>query len=220
MFIGEIIKKYRIENNISQRAFASKTSLSASYINTLEKVYDTRTGKPISVTIEAAKEIAKAMQITIDGLLSLLEDTQEPKLNVKTNTVKNTFIKIPLLKTIRSDYNYFSRENWIGTIDVNRNLSDGGNLFALQVHDDSMSPAIIEDDILIIRQQNDFESGDIVVAIINGNEATVKKGKKNDNNILLQPFNLNYEPLVFTYNEMKTIPVTIIGVVKQLKRDF
>lgn len=83
-----------------------------------------------------------------------------------------------------------------------------------------MSPTLIEDDIVIIKKQNDFESGDIVVAIVNGNEATIKKGKKSENSILLQPLNPAYEPLIFTYDEMKTIPVTIIGIVKQLKREF
>ena len=46
-----------------------------------------------------------------------------------------------------------------------------------------------------------------MIAIINGDEATIKKGKKTDNSILLQPLNNNYEPLIFTNDEMKTIPV-------------
>lgn len=83
-----------------------------------------------------------------------------------------------------------------------------------------MAPIFVEDDIVIIKKQDDFENGDIVVALVNGDEATIKKGKKGDNSILLQPLNPNYEPLIFTYDEMKTIPVTIIGIVKQLKRDF
>lgn len=83
-----------------------------------------------------------------------------------------------------------------------------------------MSPVLIEDDIVVIKKQDDFENGNIVVAIVNGDEATIKKGKKGDNSILLQPLNPNYEPLIFTYDEMKTIPVIIVGIVKQLKRDF
>lgn len=84
-----------------------------------------------------------------------------------------------------------------------------------------MFPVLIEDDIVIIKKQEDFENGDLVVAIVNGDEATIKKGKKSDNNILLQPLNTTkYEPLIFTYDEMKTIPVTIVGIVKQLKREF
>ncbi len=84
-----------------------------------------------------------------------------------------------------------------------------------------MFPVLIEDDIVIIKKQEDFENGDLVVAIVNGDEATIKKGKKSDNNILLQPLNnTKYEPLIFTYEEMKTVPVIIVGIVKQLKREF
>ncbi|MCI8616939.1 MAG: peptidase S24 [Clostridia bacterium] len=83
-----------------------------------------------------------------------------------------------------------------------------------------MFPVLIEDDIVIIKKQDNFENGDIVVALINGDEATIKKGKKNDTSILLQPLNTNYEPLIFSKEEMKSIPVTIIGIVKQLKREF
>lgn len=83
-----------------------------------------------------------------------------------------------------------------------------------------MFPVLIEDDIVIIKKQDDFESGDLVVALINGDEATIKKGKKSNTGILLQPLNTNYEPLIYTYDEMESIPVTIIGIVKQLKREF
>jgi len=84
-----------------------------------------------------------------------------------------------------------------------------------------MFPVLMEDDKVLVKKQNDFENGDIVVALINGDEATIKKGKKSDNSILLQPLNTNYEPLIFTKEEMETIPVKIIGIVKKLvERDF
>ena len=42
-----------------------------------------------------------------------------------------------------------------------------------------MSPVLVENDIVIVKKQDDFETGDIVVAIINGDEATIKKrGRK------------------------------------------
>lgn len=113
-----------------------------------------------------------------------------------------------------------AQENWIGTVDVDEKLVEGNELFALKVKGDSMSPVLIEDDIVIIKKQDDFETGDIVVAIINGDEATIRKGKKTDNSVRLQPLNPNYDPLIFTYDEMKTTPVSIIGIVKQLKREF
>ena len=139
----------------------------------------------------------------------------------KTDKFGNPVVSIPILGTVKDGYNYLAQENWIGTVDVEASLvGDGKDFIALKVHGDSMSPVLIEDDIVVIKKQDDFESGDIVVAIINGDEATIKKGKKSEAGILLQPLNSNYEPLIFTYDEMKTIPVTIVGIVKQLKREF
>ena len=222
MYIGEIIKKYRIKNNLSQRAFASRTSLSPSYINTLEKIYNPKTGKPYSVTTDVAIELANAMFISIEDLLNMIDKNQEFITNTqKKDKLGNPVKEIPLLGTVKAGYDYLAQENWIDTVDVDASLiKDGDEYFALKVHGDSMSPILIEDDIVIIKKQNDFETGDIVVAIINGDEATIKKGKKTDNSILLQPFNNNYEPLIFTNDEMKSIPVQIVGIVKQLKREF
>ena len=139
----------------------------------------------------------------------------------KLDMIGNPVTSIPILGIVKAGYDYLAQENWVGTIDVETSLvGNGKDYFALKVHGNSMSPALIEDDIVVIKKQNDFENGDIVVAIINGDEATIKKGKKSDSSILLQPLNTAYEPLIFTYDEMKTIPVTIIGIVKQLKREF
>lgn len=146
----------------------------------------------------------------------------EKTLNIpKIDKLGNSVIYIPILGTVKAGYNYLAQENWIGTVDVETSLvGDGKEYFALKVHGDSMFPVFMEDDIVVVKQQSDFENGDIVVAIINGDEATIKKGKKSDNSILLQPLNTNYEPLIFTYDQMKNIPVTIVGIVKQLKREF
>lgn len=220
MYIGEIIKKYRDEHKLSQRAFAARTSLSPSYINTLEKIYNPKTNKPYSVTTDVAIEISNAMNISIEELLNKLDKNQGFDINAKTDELGNIVIEIPLLGVVKAGYDYLAQENWIGTIDVDKRLADGNELFALKVKGDSMFPVLIEDDIVIVKKQDDFETGDIVVAIVNGDEATIKKGKKSDVGILLQPLNTNYEPLLFTYDEMESIPVTIVGVVKQLKREF
>ena len=222
MYIGEIIKEYRTRNKLSQRAFAARTSLSPSYINTLEKIYNPKTGKPYSVTTDVAMELSKAMFINIEDLLNMLDKNQEFIVNnAKVDSFGDPVVSVPILGIVKAGYDYLAQENWIGTIDVETSLvGDGKDFIALKVHGDSMSPTLIEDDIVIIKKQDDFENGDIVVAIINGDEATIKKGKKSEAGILLQPLNSNYEPLIFTYDEMKTIPVTIVGIVKQLKREF
>lgn len=139
----------------------------------------------------------------------------------KVDKLGNPVTSIPILGTVKAGYDYLAQENWVGIIDVETSLVGNGNdYFALKIIGDSMSPVLIQDDIVVIKKQNDFENGDIVVAIVNGNEATIKKGKKTDSSITLQPLNPSYDPLVFTYDEVKSIPVTIVGIVKQLKRDF
>lgn len=130
-------------------------------------------------------------------------------------------VKIPILGTVKAGYDYLAEENIIGTIKVNMDLvKDGSEYFALKVKGDSMQPVLYEDDVVIIKRQNDCEDGQIAVVLINGEEGTIKKVKKSSNGIWLQPFNNNYEPLVFTNDEVEDIPVKIIGVVKQLQREF
>lgn len=142
------------------------------------------------------------------------------KKDYKIDKLGNPVIEIPILGTVKASYDYLAQENWIGTVDIDKKLAESGEFFALKIKGDSMTPVLVEDDIVIIKKQDDFDSGDIVVAIVNGDEATIKKAKKSENSILLQPFNANYEPLIFTKEEMNTIPVRIIGIVKQLKREF
>ncbi len=173
--------------------------------------------------------LAKSLNVSEAWLMGLdvpmertSNDIYEQLKNIGTMYVSNTeMVKIPVLGVVKAGYDYLAQENWIGTIDVEKNIvNDGSEYFALKVVGDSMSPVLIQDDIVVIKKQNDFENGDIVVAIVNGNEATIKKGKKTDSSITLQPLNPSYDPLVFTYDEVKSIPVTIVGIVKQLKRDF
>lgn len=165
--------------------------------------------------------LAQALSINEAWLMGLDVSMERNLDTYKIDKLGNSVIPIPILGTVKAGYDYLAQENWIGTIDVETSLvGNGQDYFALKVHGNSMSPVLIEDDIVIIKKQNDFDNGDIVVAIINGNEATIKKGKKSDNSILLQPLNTEYEPLIFTKDEMKSIPVEIIGIVKQLKREF
>ncbi len=97
MYLGELIKKYRNENKISQRDFAKTCNLSHTYIAALEKNIDQRTGKPIAPTLDTVKYISKAMNMSIETVLHLLENNQEfimnkdaPKYNEDEYTGLNT----------------------------------------------------------------------------------------------------------------------------------
>lgn len=78
MGIGDIIKVYRVEHDLSLRDFAEKCDLSHAYIAKLEAGIDSRSGKPVEPTAEVAGRIAAAMGITLDELLRRSGYTQEP----------------------------------------------------------------------------------------------------------------------------------------------
>ena len=79
-----------------------------------------------------------------------------------------------------------------------------------------MFETLWENDIVAVKKQDFAESNQIVIAIINGNEATVKMYKSIPGGILLQPLNRKYDDLIFTEKQIKETPVKIIGVVKQI----
>lgn len=216
MYIGEIIKEYRTKNELSQRAFASRTTLSPSYINTLEKIYNPKTGKPYSVTTDAANELAKAMFMSVEDLLNLLNKDQEFIIN--SNNKEELFIsKIPILGTVKAGYNWLAEENIVDYITIKETMPNIKEYFALRITGDSMLPLLSDGDLVIVHSQDDVESGQTAVVLINGEEATVKKVVKTNEGIELHAMNPYYPVKKFTFEDMKNIPVKIIGRVRQAK---
>ena len=215
MFLGEIIKKYRKENNLSLRAFASKCGLSYTYISMLEKNIDYRTGKPIAPTLDSVKYISNAMNIPIDDLLKMLDDEQEFKLN--EDVLPNNLNVIPILGTVKAGYDWLAEENVVDYVTLKENIPNIKEYYALKITGDSMLPLLSEGDLVIVHDQNDVESGQTAVILINGEEATVKKVVKTNEGIELHSMNPYYPVKKFTYEDMKSIPVKIIGRVKEAK---
>ena len=139
----------------------------------------------------------------------------------KKDKFGTSVVSIPILGTVKAGYNYLAQENWIGSIDVETSLvGDGKDFIALKIHGDSMSPVLIEDDIVIVHKQDDFNNGDNCVILINGDEATIKKVYKGTTGIKLQAVNPYYPPRIFTEDEIKNLPVKVIGVVEKSIRNF
>lgn len=229
MYIGEIIKEYRIINKLSQRAFASRTTLSPSYINTLEKIYNPKTNKPYSVTTDVANELAVAMNMSIEELLGKINNNQEfttsstDDLLKKIGAIPLSSIKtvpVPVLGTVKAGYDYLVRENIIDYVGFTLKKTDTENYYALKIIGDSMTPLFDDGDIVLVHKQEEFENGDNCIILINGDEATVKKVYKGTDGIELKAVNPYYPPRKFTKEETDTIPVKIIGVVEKSLRNF
>ena len=111
-------------------------------------------------------------------------------------------------------------ENIIDTEEITEEMARTGNFFGLQIHGDSMLPSICDGDIVIVRQQEDAENGEIVIATVNGTDATCKRLRKYKGGIELIANNPTYEPLEFSNQEIIEKPVRIIGKVVELRRKF
>ena len=111
-------------------------------------------------------------------------------------------------------------EDIIDTEEITEDLAKTGEFFGLQIHGDSMEPRMKEGDVVIVRQQDDAESGDIVIATVNGDEATCKRLMKYETGIALISTNPSYDPMLFSNKEIEEKPVRIIGKVVELRAKF
>ena len=111
-------------------------------------------------------------------------------------------------------------EDIVDTEEITEEMAKTGSIFGLQIHGDSMEPRMRDGDVVIVRQQNDAESDEIVIALVNGDEATCKRLKKYANGIVLLSTNPKYEPLYFSTEEIESKPVRIIGKVVELRAKF
>ncbi len=111
-------------------------------------------------------------------------------------------------------------EDVIDTEEITEDLAQTGEFFGLQIHGDSMEPRMQEGDVVIVRKQDDAESGDIIIALVNGDDATCKRLKKYTTGIALISNNPAYEPMFFSNDEVESKPVRIIGKVVELRAKF
>ena len=135
-----------------------------------------------------------------------------------TQSNPNERVRINVLRRVAAGIPINAIEEVIDVEEISKSLASTGNFFALQIKGDSMAPRILDGDNVIVRQQDDANSGDIIIALVNGHDGVCKKLKKLDNGgAMLISNNPSYEPMVFEKNEIDTIPVKIIGKVVELR---
>lgn len=226
MTLGELIKKYRDENNLTMQDFANMSGLSKGYISMLEKNRHPQNDKKIIPSIATFNKVANAMRISIEQLLTQVDNNQLvdvsgedcPDMNIPKISKG---ISIPILNTVVAGMPIDAYEDILGYEEISRELASTGEFFALKIKGDSMLPVLQENDIIIVRQQSDVESGDIAIVLINGDNATVKKVMKQESGITLIAFNpAVYEPHFYSNDDIESLPVTIAGKVVEMKRSF
>lgn len=119
---------------------------------------------------------------------------------------------VPIIGRIAAGLPLYAQAEWDGSVLVDPDLFRGSNLFALRIKGDSMKDAAILDGDLVICEPRQFaENGEIVVALIHQEEATVKRFFHRGDHILLKPENSSYRPMQYSFDEI-LIQGKVMGV--------
>ena len=119
---------------------------------------------------------------------------------------------VPIIGRVAAGLPLYAQQEWAGSVLVDSTVFRGDNLFALRVQGDSMSDAgILEGDLAICEPRQFAANGEIVVALIGGEEATVKRFFYRGDHIELRPENDRHPVQTYTLGEV-LIQGKVIGI--------
>ena len=208
MTVGERIKYMRERLKISQTDFAARMGVSK---QTLYKYENNIVTNIPSDKIESVAEICSVSPAYLMGWESNVEPAK---------IAEKGSVSIPVLGRVAAGIPIEAIEDIIDTEEIPKKLAQTGKFFGLMIKGDSMEPRMAEGDVVIVRQQDDAESGDIVIAAVNGTDATCKRIRKYRDGIELVSINPAYAPMFFTNAEIEEKPIRILGKVVELRAKF
>lgn len=196
------LKQLRHERGYSQQKLAQKLNVSRSTV----AMWETGSSEP---SLQMIQRIADVLSVSVAELFGEPADPSARK-----------GILIPVLGCVQAGLPNEAVEDVLDYEEITPELASTGEFFALRVRGDSMEPRMVDGDVVIVRKQDDADSGDVVVALVNGDEATIKRLKKRPEGILLIANNPTYEPMFFSNREIRELPVRVIGKVVELRAKF
>lgn len=213
------------ENNMKNADVARATKIHPSTFS------DWKKGKS-SPKIDKLQKIADYFDVQVDWLsgdsefktkeqwLQHLDETTDlDKLRSNVRKYENGQI-INVLGEVAAGIPIEAVENIVDTEEISEELAKTGEFFGLRIKGDSMSPRIAEGDTVIVRKQDTAETGEVVIALVNGDSATCKRLMKYENGISLISFNPTYKPMEYTNEQIEKLPVRIIGKVVENRQKY
>lgn len=202
------IKKLREDLHMTQQELADKLSGAKSTI----AMYENETRKP---SIEVLIKLSEIFNCSIDYLLG--------KSDIKNPDLKDSLFLIPIVGKVAAGKPILADENIEGYLPIDPlmyHLTSPNGFFFLQIQGESMNKLIKNGSYALIKKQDYAEDGDVIVAIVNGdNEATIKRYKKlNEQFVMLEPVSedSSFEPITI---DLKNTKFSIVGkVVGDFKR--
>lgn len=197
------IKSAREDLKLTKRELAKRIGVHESSINKYEKGL-------VDIPLSKISELARVLKVTEAYLMGWEEKTPQTQQG----------LQIPVLGNVAAGIPISAVEDILDYEEIPQSWENQGEFFALRIKGDSMQPKMDDGDVVIVRQQSDANSGDTVIVLVNGDDATCKKLQKTENGIMLLSTNPNYLPMFFTNEEILTKPVVILGKVVELRSKY
>ena len=122
-----------------------------------------------------------------------------------------TAVAIPVLGTVPAGVPIEAIQDILGYEEIPKIMADTGEFFCLRVEGNSMYPLLYSGETIVIKKQETADNGDIVVALVDNEETTVKRLKKVSDGIILEAENPEYNSLYFNEKQIQNEKVKIIG---------
>lgn len=203
------LKQARLNSGLKVDEISSKLGVSQqTYYN-----YESGNREPSAETL---RTLSILFDVSTDYLLG--RDTSNLRtMNAPIQPSRNT---IPVLGEVPAGIPIEAVEFIVDEIELPQSLaSDSYEYFGLLVSGDSMYPEYMDGDIIVVRKQNTADSGDDVVAYVNGYNATLKRLIKSDKGLTLRALNPAYESKFYSNQEIMDLPIKIAGIVVEQRRN-
>lgn len=199
------LKKLRLNNKWTQAKLAKKVGVSQQAVGNWET-------KKNSPDPEVLLKLAELFGVSLDYLLG---NSPYPLSNEIAVPVENR--RVPIIRTVRCGPGGLAYEYLDGYVSIDESVH--GDIRAFRCSGDSMSGSGIADgDIAIVRIQDDVENGELAVVVINGDEGTLKRVRKEDGVLVLEADNPAYPARIFAGQKVNT--VRIVGKVIEVRKKF
>lgn len=205
--ISDGIKRVRGIKGITQEELADLAGINRT---TIAK-YETGRTKPSAQNVA---RMAEALGVSVDAIVSGGD-------YVEAVHVSPGAVRVPVLGVIPAGIPIEAIEDIIDWEEIPQEWARGGReFFGLKISGDSMSPRYESGDVVIFRRTDVCENGQDCAVMVNSDDATFKRVKYGPKGMMLVPLNPEYETRVFSPDEVQQLPVRVVGVAVQIRRDI
>ena len=213
--VGKLIYDRRTELGITQKEVADFVGVSEATVSRWES------GHIDNMRRDSIAALSKILRLSPLAIMGIDDTDLSSRLPNMVPIDARTF-RVPIVGRVAAGRPIVADEEIIGYEYIDNKYSkDGHEYFGLRIVGKSMEPTIMDGDIVIVRRQNYVENGEIAIVLIDGEEATAKEVKESADGITLIGHNTAvYTPHFYSAQEVKNLPVQIIGRVVQSIRKF